>query len=65
MAKLDAVFFHLYGITNRNDIRHIYSTFPILERRERATHGTYQTRDLSLAYINALTAGKPDAEPAV
>ncbi|OZA05321.1 MAG: restriction endonuclease, partial [Rhodobacterales bacterium 17-64-5] len=25
-AKLDAVFFHLYGITDRDDIRYIYST---------------------------------------
>ena len=65
MAKLDAVFFHLYGITNRDDIRHIYSTFPILERREQATHGQYLTRNLCLAYLNALTAGQPDAEPDV
>ena len=27
-AKLDAVFFHLYGITDRDDLRYIYSTFP-------------------------------------
>ncbi|MXY52090.1 MAG: hypothetical protein F4Y86_06130 [Gammaproteobacteria bacterium] len=65
MAKLDAVFFHLYGITDRDDIRHIYSTFPILERREQATHGQYLTRNLCLAYLNALTAGQPDAEPDV
>ena len=31
-AKLDAVFFHLYGVTDRDDIRYIYSTFPIVER---------------------------------
>ena len=29
-AKLDAVFFCLYGITDRADIRYIYSTFPIV-----------------------------------
>ncbi len=33
-AKLDAVFFHLYGITDRDEIRYIYSTFPIVERGE-------------------------------
>ena len=27
-AKLDAVYFCLYGITDRDDIRYIYSTFP-------------------------------------
>ena len=30
-AKLDAVFFHLYGITDRDDVRYVYSTFPIVE----------------------------------
>ena len=25
-AKLDAVFFHLYGVTDREDVRYIYST---------------------------------------
>lgn len=62
-AKLDAVFFHLYGITNRDDIRYIYSTFPIIEREERnAFDGRYQSRDLCLAWMNALAAGNPDAE---
>ncbi len=61
-AKLDAVFFHLYGITNRDDVRYIYSTFPIVEREERAAYGKYRSCELCLAYMNALSAGKPDAE---
>ena len=61
-AKLDAVFFHLYGITDRDEIRYIYSTFPTIERAEEATYGTYRSRELCLAYMNALTAGNPDAE---
>ena len=61
-AKLDALFFHLYGITKRDDIRHVYSTFPIVERQENARHGTYRSRDLCLAWMNALSAGRPDAE---
>ncbi|MEN9874542.1 MAG: hypothetical protein RL186_1439, partial [Pseudomonadota bacterium] len=64
-AKLDAVFFHLYGITDRDDVRYIYSTFPIVERQEMQAHGRYLSRDLCLAYINALSAGQPDAEPAL
>ena len=35
-AKLDAVYFHLYGVTDRDDVRYIYSTFPIVEREEMA-----------------------------
>ena len=60
-AKLDAVFFHLYGVTDRDDVRYIYSTFPIVERQEKATYGRYRSRDVCLAWLNALAAGEPDA----
>ena len=36
-SRLDAVFFHLYGVTDRDDIRYIYSPFPIVERKEKAS----------------------------
>ena len=61
-AKIDAVFFHLYGVTDRNEVRYIYSTFPIVERQETEAYGRYRSRDLCLAWINALAAGHPDAE---
>lgn len=61
-AKLDAVFFHLYGITDRDDIRYIYSTFPIVEREETSKYGNYRSRELCLAWVSALAAGHPDAE---
>ena len=61
-AKLDAVFFHLYGVTHRDDVRYVYSSFPIVEREETATYGTYRSRELCLAWMNALTVGDPDAE---
>ena len=60
-AKLDALYFHLYGVTDRDDIRYIYSTFPIVERKEKAAYGTYRSRDLCLAWMSALNAGHPDA----
>lgn len=61
-AKLDAMYFHLYGVTDRDDVRHVYSTFPIVEREEMGSYGRYRSRDLCLAYMNALAAGDPDAE---
>ena len=61
-SRLDAVFFHLYGVTDRDDIRYIYSTFPIVEHQEVNAYGRYRSRDLCLAYINALSSGDPDAE---
>ncbi|MNY25380.1 hypothetical protein D3C86_1591570 [compost metagenome] len=67
-AKLDALYFILYGVFNpaepaqsRDDVRFIYSTFPIVEREEVARWGSYRSRDLALAWINALMAGEPDA----
>lgn len=68
-AKLDALYFVLYGVfdptdpeQSRDDIRYIYSTFPIVEREEVARWGSFRSRDLALAWINALMAGQPDAE---
>lgn len=61
-AKLDALYFHLYGITDREDVRYIYSTFSIVKREETALYGRYLSRDLCLAYISALAAGDSDAD---
>ena len=61
-AKLDAVFFHLYGLADRDDMRYVFSTFPIVEQQETQTHGRYYSRDLCLAYMNALATGRPDDE---
>ena len=61
-AKLDAVFFHLYGVTDRDDVRYVYSTFPIVEREETKAYGEYLSLKLCLDYMNKLKAGAPEAE---
>ena len=61
-AKLDALYFHLYGVTDRDDIRYVYSTFPIVERDEKAAYGANRSRDLCLAWTSALAAGRPDEQ---
>ena len=63
-ARLDALYFHLYGIT-RDDAAYILSTFPIVRREDTTRFGTYRTRALILAYMNALTAGDTDTVVAV
>jgi len=60
-AKLDALYFLLYGVTGRDDIEYIFSTFPIVAREDQRAWGRYLSRDLCLAYMNALQAGDPDA----
>jgi len=69
-ARLDAVYFMLYFPSStpaelaalRETADYIYSTFPIVAREEQAAHGRYLSRDLCLAFINALAAGDADAE---
>ena len=68
-AKLDALYFILYGVfdpanaaASRDDIRYIYSTFPIVAEKETEKWGSYKSEELCLAWINALMAGQPEAE---
>ena len=68
-ARLDALYFMLYFPSGtkaeiealRETAHYIFSTFPIVEREDMAAHGRYLSRDLCLAYINALAAGDPNA----
>jgi hypothetical protein len=56
LARLDALFFHLYGI-DRDDAAYILDTFPIVREQDEKAHGRYLTKDLILAYMNAVAAG--------
>ena len=55
-ARLDALYFHLYGLS-REDADYVLGTFPIVRRQDEKEFGSYRTRDLVLAYMNALAAG--------
>jgi hypothetical protein len=55
-ARLDALHFHLYGLT-RDEAEYVLSTFPIVQREDEAEFSTYRTRNLILAYMSALAAG--------
>jgi hypothetical protein len=56
LARLDALFFHLYGLS-RDDAAYILDTFPIVREQDEKAHGRYLTKDLILAYMNAVAAG--------
>ena len=58
-ARLDALYFHLYGLS-RDDADYVLSTFPIVRAQDNKEFGAYRTRDLILAYMNALAAGDTD-----
>ena len=63
-ARLDALYFHLYGLS-RADAAYILDTFPIVRRHDKAAFGTYRTKDMVLAYYNALAAGDTATDVAV
>ena len=58
-ARLDALYFHLYGL-DRADAGYVLDTFPIVRREDEAQFdGRYRTKELIIAYMNALMAGIP------
>ena len=62
-ARLDALYFHLDGIS-REDADYILSTFPIIKREDEKEFKTYRTRDFVLGYMNALEAGDTESKVA-
>ncbi len=56
-CELDAAYFHLYEI-ERDDVDYIMSTFPIVQRKDIAAHGTYRTRDRILEIYDAMASGE-------
>ena len=63
-ARLDALYFHLYGLS-REDAAYVLDTFPIVRRQDETKFGAYRTRDMILAYMNALSAGDVETTVAV
>ena len=63
-ARLDALYFHLYGLT-KEDAEYVLDTFLIVRREDKAVFGRYRTRDLILAYMNALSAGDTESVVAI
>ena len=63
-ARLDALYFHLYGLS-REDADYILDTFPIVRRHDKAAFGNYRTKEMILAYYNALNAGDTSTDVAV
>lgn len=55
-ARLDALFFQLYGIGEK-DAAYILDTFPIVREQDETAFGRYLTKDLVLAYMRAIAAG--------
>ena len=60
-ARLDALYFHLYGLSEA-DAEHVLDQFPVLEKNDRAEHGRYLAKDLVLGHYRALSQGDAAAQ---
>jgi hypothetical protein len=56
MARLDALYFNLYGLS-REEAAYVLDTFPIVREQDESRWNRYRTRELVLGYMNALAAG--------
>lgn len=61
-AELDAVFFRLYGL-DRDELKHVMETFPIVKREDLAAHGTYRTKDLILDVYDRMAEAERSGTP--
>ncbi|HEV2364405.1 MAG TPA: hypothetical protein VGS12_09455 [Caulobacteraceae bacterium] len=61
-ARLDALYFLLYGINDVEQVDYILSSFPIVERKDRAAFGVYLTRELIQWHRRALMAGDTERD---
>ena len=49
----------------KRSIAQVLATFPIVRRKDEAALGKYRTKEMLLAYMNALTAGDTETNVAV
>ena len=56
-ARLDALFFLLYGIETPEEVSYVLESFPGVRADDMKTRDRYRTLDLILAYMSALKAG--------
>jgi hypothetical protein len=61
-AELDALFFHLYGVTQA-DVDYIMDTFPIVKRHELEHLGEFRTKRLILERYDEMTKAIRADEP--
>lgn len=56
-CELDALFFHLYGIS-REDAEYILETFPIVKRKDISKYSEYRTKHIILECYDAMQKAK-------
>ncbi len=53
-CELDALYFHLYGISDRADVAYMLDTFPIVKRNDERVYGEFRSKRLILQLHEAM-----------
>ena len=61
-CELDALYFHLYGIS-REDASYILDTFPIVRRKDEQQYGEYRTKRVILEIYDAMAEAERSGNP--
>ena len=61
-AELDTLYTHPYGLT-REELVYILDTFPIVKRKDEATHGEYRTKRVILEIYDAMQQAIETGQP--
>jgi hypothetical protein len=61
-CELDALYFHLYGISHE-DAAYILDTFPIVQRKDEAEHSEYRTKRVILEIYDAMAEAERTGVP--
>lgn len=61
-CELDAMFFHLYGLSH-NDAAYVMDTFPIVRKNDEKVHGTFRTKETILRIFEAMAAAARSGNP--
>lgn len=62
LSEQDAAYFHLYGIA-RDNVDYIMETFPIVKRKDVASHGEYCTKRVILEIYDSMQRAMDTGEP--
>jgi hypothetical protein len=61
-CELDAIFFHLYGLSH-DDAAYVMDTFPIVRKNDEKVHGTFRTKETILRIFDAMATAARTGSP--
>lgn len=61
-SELDAALFYMYGV-DMEDASFMLDSFPVIRRKDEASHGRFRTKEVILAFLNQIQASVESGSP--